>query len=158
MCGQPSCCHGPDHGALRTGQSIRPRMAWRAGAGPFLSKEHRMWLISPALLPPSLPLPKASHLTFCRVCGGSSVHWPKTGPWSLVVSRSSWARSSCSSSGTMRKLPTWADSSQGEAATTLISLGEPGRRASSALKLVLLPKVSIKPLPFGWGSGTTEGL
>lgn len=49
----------------------------------------------------------AAALTFCRVWGGIFSHLPKTGPWSLVVRRSSLVRRACSSSETMRKVPVW---------------------------------------------------
>lgn len=63
------------------------------------------------------PGPAPGPLTFCKVCGGSPLHCPKTGPWSLVVSRSSWARSCCSSSGTSRKVPSCAERRRGKAVT-----------------------------------------
>lgn len=108
--------------APSTGQPMRFRTSRRAGAGRFLQQRggHQhpplvAFLTCP--IPPVLPPTPGGHLTFCKVCGGSWLHRPKTGPWSLVVSRSSWARSCCSSSGTSRKVPACAERQQEKAVT-----------------------------------------
>lgn len=102
------------------------------------------------------PLPP-QRLTFCRVWRGSWLHGPKTGPWSLVVSCSSWARSSCSSSGTIRNVPTWAERSHVEGRTALPAPHAPSSQNHWPMDLlrsctVPLAKIFAKPPPSD-GSG-----
>lgn len=62
----------------------------------------------------------------------------------MVVSCSICARSSCSSSGTIRNVPTWAERSQVEGGTAL----SPAARTSGK-RTVPLAKICAKPPPFG---------
>lgn len=88
-----------------------------------------------------LHLPPIPHkrLTFCRVCGGIFSHLPKTGPWSLVVRRSSLERRACSSSDTIRNVPVWGGGEDVGAPQTApqlpaplqVSLGDTGKGRGS---------------------------